>query len=319
MSYPRHHIVPAGESGYFHCISRCVRRAFLCGDDPYSGQSFEHRKQWVEDRLHELATIFAVGVYAYAVMRNHVHVVAYVAPQIAATWSAEEVAERWLRLCPVRCGKVVDQDATAIKASHIAGDPVQVARYRERLASLPWFMRCLNEPIARRANREDACTGRFWEGRYRCQALLDETAVIACMAYVDLNPIRAGIAQDLRSSEHTSIRRRLQHVGASTLLSPVAGCAAHTLGISAIQYVDLVDWTGRQPRPDKRGSIPGNSPKALQTIGLTPEAWRAEVLTIETRYWRAVGSLQALLDKARSMGQRWLKGVGLKRSCVRCS
>jgi hypothetical protein len=313
MSAPRHHLVPAGVAGDFHCISRCVRRAFLCGKDAVTGRSFDHRKQWIEDRLFELADIFAIGVYAYAVMSNHVHVVAHVAPDLTQAWSPHEVARRWMRLCPVRDEGRVDEAACAIRATHIAADPARVALYRERLSSLPWFMRCLNEPIARQANREDICTGRFWEGRYRCQALLDDAALLACMAYVDLNPIRAGIASDLPSSDHTSIRHRLRGIHVDALLQPIAGSIDRPLPLRAVAYIELVDWTGRQRRPDKRGHLIGKPPEVLRTFDVTPEQWCTDVFTIETRYWRAVGTVHALIDKAKELGQYWLKGGGLWR------
>ena len=78
MAVPRHQLVDPTTPGYYHCITRCVRRAFLCGADPLSGRSFDHRKTWIESRLIELAEIFAVGLYACAVMSNHVHAVAHV-------------------------------------------------------------------------------------------------------------------------------------------------------------------------------------------------------------------------------------------------
>lgn len=319
MTSPRRQLVDPEQPGYFHCVSRCVRRAFLCGADRYSGRSFEHRRQWIEDRLLELADVFAVGLYAYAVMANHVHVVLHVDPGFARQWSDLEVAERWVRLFPVRENGTVDTEGCAQRRDVIAGDPVRVARYRERLASLSWFMRCLNEPIARRANREDGCTGRFWEGRFKCQALLDRAAVLACMAYVDLNPVRAGLAEGLEDSGHTSVRRRLEgDAQDGEELQPLAGSAAPaSIGLATAEYLALVDWTGRIARPDKRGRVTGPPPRALGALAGNPLQWRCQVLGIESRYWRAVGAVDALLEKAAAIGQCWLKGQGVGRRIER--
>ncbi|MFN3843550.1 MAG: transposase [Rehaibacterium terrae] len=320
MTQPRRHIVDPATAGFYHCVSRCVRRAFLCGFDTHSGQSFEHRKAWVEERLLELAECFAVGLYAYAVMSNHLHVVLYADPGVAHAWSAEEVAERWTRLFPVREGDQVNEEATRLRAEMLAGNPERIAELRERLGSVSWFMRCLNEPIARRANREDGCTGRFWEGRFKCQALLDDQAVLACMAYVDLNPIRAGIAPSLEASEYTSVVKRLicGDIEADQPLLPVAGrVKAEGLPLTLPEYLALTDWTGRIARADKRGAIVGGPPAALRHLGIPSDQWQDQVFGIETRYWRAVGAVEALLAKARELGQCWLKGAGVMRKLER--
>src|SRR5688572_24327545 len=152
-------------------------------------------------------------------------------------------------------------------------------------------MRCLNEPIARRANREDCCTGRFWEGRYRCQALLDEAAVVSCMVYVDLNPIRAGIAEDLPSSVNTSIARRLKaNIPPGALLRPIAGPEiGRGLSIDALQYIELVEWTGRRHAAGKRGRISGSALQILKHFGTDAACWERRVAGTEVRYWRAIG------------------------------
>ena len=316
MRYPRHHIVDPETPGFFHCVSRCVRRAFLCGEDIYSGRSYEHRKAWVEERLLALADCFAVGLYAYAVMSNHLHVVLHVDPQTALMWSDDEVAERWVRLFPVCVDGEVDERLCQAKIQRLQGDPARIEELRSRLGSVSWFMRCLSEPIARQANREDGCTGRFWEGRFKCQALLDEQAVLACMVYVDLNPIRAGIATDLATSEHTSIRHRLQRAEArapssTAALRSMAGVLlAPALSVRALDYLELVDWSGRVVREGKRGSIGVATPAVLTTLGIGKPQWQSQMLGIESRYYRAVGTVESLKAKARALGQRWLKGTG---------
>ena len=181
----------------------------MCGDDPVSGRNFDHRKQWLVVRIKELAAVFAIDVCAYAVMSNHYHLVLHVNLEKAENWSDEEVVKHWTTLFPSN-GKLIEtlylnkKSKAAEKQLH-----KKIDEWRARLTDISWFMRCLNESLARRANREDECTGRFWEGRFKSQALLDEKALVTCMAYVDLNPVRAGITDALDSSDFTSIQERL--------------------------------------------------------------------------------------------------------------
>src|SRR5512137_1038732 len=196
MGLARKEYVQEGQEGVYHCFSRCVRRAFLCGRDPVTQRDLSHRKAWIVDRLRELAAIFAIEVCAYAVLENHYHTILRTRPDIVASWSDREVATRWLTLFPRRRNlegtpiPPVERDICAL-----ADCPERIAKLRKRLSSLSWFMGRLNEFIARAANQEDKVKGRFWESRFKCQALLDEAATVSCMVYVDLNPIRAGVAE----------------------------------------------------------------------------------------------------------------------------
>ena len=181
-------------------------------------------------------------------MSNHLHVVVQVIPEATASWSADEVAKRWTRLYPRE-----NQDG-ATRAQALAGNEERIKELRKRLASLSWFMRRLAEPIARRANREDGCKGHFWEARFKCQTLLDDTAVLSAMAYVDLNPVRAKICDSLEASEHTSARARIDVISknrqeADCALGPVLGLPGFGVQkMSQADYLELVDHTGRQIR-----------------------------------------------------------------------
>ena len=179
MTLPRKSLVSLDDTPFYHCVSRCVRRAFLCGIDSYSGKSYEHRRAWLEYLLLRTADVFAIRLCAYAVMSNHYHVVLHVRPDIANQWSELEVAKRWHRLFR----------PTLLSQRFVDGEPLRdvewlslrsdIKRWRARLTSISWYMRIVNERIARQANAEDHCTGRFWEGRFKSQALLDERALLS--------------------------------------------------------------------------------------------------------------------------------------------
>ena len=317
MGYPRYLLVPPGTPGVYHCVSRCVRRAFLCGNDPDSGRSFEHRKQWLEARILELGTLFAVAVHAYAIMSNHFHIVVEIEPDAARHWSDEEVARRWIRLTSRRD---TPPEALESRLASLTSQTERLTVLRERLGSLSWFMRFLKEPVARRANAEDECTGRFWEGRFRTQALLDDSAVLACMAYVDLNPVRAGIAKDPRQSPHTSMRRRVRaRTGSDSRMSPLASSiSSHVVFLSTRQYFSLVDWTAGQLHEGGLERTSTGVPLAtLERLEIYPQQWLIQVRATESRYWRAIGRTGALIDRARVLGKRWLCGIGTARDLER--
>jgi hypothetical protein len=172
--------------------------------------------------------VFTIDVAAYAIMSNHYHVVLRVDAARAAALDDEAVLRRWTNLFagPLLVQRYLSAARSQMGQAECAKVQEFAALYRQRLCDLSWFMRVLNESIARQANAEDGCTGHFWEGRFKSQALLDEQALLAAMAYVDLNPIRAGMAESLPESLNTSIRARLADLQGQPfvpVLAPVLG------------------------------------------------------------------------------------------------
>ena len=206
MAIKRSEQIDLENGGYYHLISRCIRRAFLCGVDKETGIDYDYRRQWIEKRILELAELFSIEVYAYAVMNNHYHLVIYLDPKAPDSWSDLEVAQKWLKVFPGKLDNPKFKTQRDLKLQAILSSPELLATYRERLGSVSWLMSRINEPLAKMANKEDFCKGHFWESRFKSQALLDESAALTCMAYVDLNPIRAGMVKSLPESHHTGIK-----------------------------------------------------------------------------------------------------------------
>jgi REP element-mobilizing transposase RayT len=314
MTQTRSQLVNPNYAGTYHCINRCVRRSWLCGLDSYTQQSFEHRKPWVEARILELGDIFACGIYSYAVMSNHLHLVVHMSPSTARDWSRLEVATRWVKLYPAQTTALCKQ-----KIDAIVEDAQLVEVYRSRLANLSWLMKSLSEFIARKANAEDKIGGKFWEGRFKCQALLSEKAILAAMAYVDLNPVRAKIAKGVSSSRYTSVKLRNRQIQrdselANQLLRPLIGCRSFNMpAITEADYIELVDFTGRQWHAGKKGRIEENEPRAITKLDLDKNHWTNRVRGIGSGYWRVVGEVEELIDKAKEMAQRTLFGTGFAR------
>jgi REP element-mobilizing transposase RayT len=289
------------DTPYYHCVSRCVRRAFLCGEDPVSGESFEHRRGWVERRLLFLASVFAIDVCAYAVMSNHLHVVLHINSEKIAKWSKLDVLKRWHKL---HKGTLFTQQyvrGEALPDYAMAMVESSAETFRKRLTDISWFMKELNEPIARQANFEDKCTGRFWEGRFKSQALLDEPALLACMAYVDLNPLRAKVSQTPETSAFTSVKKRVtaaRHQKQPKSLYPFVGNRRENkpvgLPFKLTDYLELVDITGRIIRKDKRGALDASLLPILQRLNISSENWLCIAIEFGARTGVVVGSEQSI-------------------------
>ena len=295
MTQPRSQQVSLLDTPYYHCVSRCVRRAFLCGNDERSGVCYEHRRQWIVDRMRLLSSIFTLDICAYAVMNNHYHLVVKI--DSSKDLSNQEVIQRWLTLYkgPLLVQRFAQGETLDQAECKTVDDIISV--WRNRLQDLSWFMKCLNEPIARMANQEDNCTGHFWESRFKCQPLLSEEALLSCMAYVDLNPVRAGMADTPEDSEFTSVQERIKpkfdaeaairlqqdnqflnefNLSIKPLLhfdTTIKNEAQFGIPFPFSDYLKLVDWTGRAIRNDKRGHIPSNLPPILQRLNIPIDRW----------------------------------------------
>ena len=314
MPTPRTRLVSVNDTPYYHCVSRCVRRAFLCGRDPVNGYDFEHRRQWIVDRINLLCSVFSMDLCAYAVMSNHYHVVVRINIAAASGWSDAEVAQRWTQLFsrPALMHRFLGHsDLTQHEHDQVAQ---LIATWRARLQDLSWFMRCLNEPIARMANHEDGCTGRFWEGRFKSQALLDDRALLACMAYVDLNPIRAAMSKTPESSDFTSIQQRIQRPDCSGLMALSEQGEASGIPFSFRNYLELVDWAGREIKRGKKGFIAAATPPILTRLNMHSSPVLKYLGRSAAHMPIALGPVTRLRGFAQSMGRRFIKGLTLGKS-----
>ena len=427
---PREFVYEPHEVGVYHGINRCVRRSMLCGWDHYPQRSYEHRKVWLQQRLMFLASVMAIDIEGFCSMANHLHLIVRNRPDVAEKWSPEEVARKWLQLCPpYKPGtREVAETPSQADLDAILNNPGRVEQLRLRLSNPSWLMRFLTESLARFANREDRTTGRFWEGRFKMQRLLDEWAVAACLVYVDLNPIRAGITTQLSESQHTSMferpagvvyafgktltpqqRRdsgleaeadgglptpatdrgeaqqqsaRVRTTGTNTnrnepsgartvplvedqtaknqakvdyrslsqgsssqvteaarhaafegrgswlapleiteqaLRQPVPDTRTSNLGclnMNFAQYLELLEWTGRQLAKGKVGQIPAEQPSILQQLGIEGQGWLKLVGSFTDkrgRLRRAIGRPAVLEAEAAKRGQKWIQGIALSR------
>lgn len=297
MTKARKYQISVEDTPYYHLISRCVRRAFLCGK--IGKQSFEHRRKWIIDRMKFLSSIFTIDICAYAIMSNHYHLVIKV--NSTDKWSDKQVLSIWSALfkLPLLC-------ESHIKGHHLNKAQLKVVdfhitQYRKRLMDLSWFMRCLNQYIATKANREDNVKGHFWESRFKSQALLDERALLTCMTYVDLNPIRAAMAKTPEQSDYTSIQERITQKNTNML-------AFHQDGIPYYlsDYIALVDYTGRVQLENKQGYIPQDIADVFIRLNLNPDSWLDELKHFRSKGRTAVGTLAQLKAFCQSIKSKFI-------------
>ncbi|PVZ64319.1 transposase [Pelagibaculum spongiae] len=343
MPSPRAILYDPKENPFLHVISRCVRRGWLCGEDPTllkkHRKNYDHRRQWIVDRIDRLSQAFAVDIAAYAVMSNHYHLVVYIDVERAKNWNIKQVL---LQYCKVFSPHPWVKDYLDPSKYHLLTQmQVQWVEetadtiYRERLYSISWFMRSINEPLARMANAEDQCKGRFWEGRFKAQALLDQQALLTCMAYVDLNPLRAGIAQTPEDSNYTSVQARVEtelpasnhrrkksrktngqrrydynfarlksFVDSESKPSINIKDKPQSLPFKLKDYLELVDASARMVRTDKKYHIDSSLPTIFERLKIETDA----------RWWAsAMSGRSTVMASARQFAHAMGNALNLKQ------
>lgn len=336
MTSARSETVNPREEGTYHCYSRCVRRAYLCGLCKLTGKNYDHRKAWMERRLRELVQVFAIRVFAYAIMDNHNHLALKNYPDIVRSWSDEEVTRRWWQLCPKRREKDgTVAEPTAEELVVLAEEAGGIENLRWRLCDISWFMRFLKQNIATRANKEDEVTGHFWEGRFKSTRLEDLGATLSCMVYIDLNPVRAGKAGKLEESEYTSVFCRIcereikgskEVKGGEQLIDKVRGdewlCPIEDIfsgkhvksKFMLEEYLLVLERTGREVAKGKRGVIPRELEPILKRLSINPGNWLRTASEFGVMFHRVAGSEERLREAAERAGRHWYRGISAAAS-----
>lgn len=344
MTVPRSKLVNTDVTRWYHCISRCVRRAFLLGEGT-ADETGWNRKEWLDDRLRFLSDLFAVSVAGYAVLDNHLHTLVRIDVVDAEEWSPQEVARRWFLLFPPRDRRRKPIAVTPDFIESQIQDTGWVDMMRERLSSMSWFMKCLKEPLARMANKADGCKGTFFEGRFKSIAVLDDESLVSVCAYIDLNPVAAGIAETPEESQHTSIKERVDHVknqgrindlNAAKHGSVAAIEASRQLeddlwlipiedrraidskregmlrGFTLGNYLMLVEYTGRMVREGK-ASISTELADIFERIGTTADFWEHRFKKMTGSRWFGsfiASSRERLRETATRLGYHHLANAG---------
>ena len=347
---PRSQVFDRDAIGVYHCFNRIVRRSFLCGIDPHTGIDYSHRRDWLYQRLKRLAQYFAIDVLAYAILSNHYHLVLRNRPDLVAAMDDVAVVKAWLMICPKahQPGSSLPAPPTQAEIQAELNTPGRVAELRQRLSNPSWLIRQLSQYMGIRCNDEDQITGHFWEARFGMTRLLDEAAVLACLAYVDLNPLRAHLAGCLEAYPHVSIGERLrtlddQAIDTANWLAPIAlsgetsrgpvkvvnrlsreqlaeelqsqqdrllGC----LPMDLQQYAELLRWLAasdrRQPASEGQDEPPGAAcPELLHQFRLAPREFAELVQGFGRRFCTAAGCPGSLQREAERRGKRRLRGL----------
>ena len=322
MTRPRYQQILPRVTPYYHVMGRCTQGLSLMGErNPITGENTADRKGWIETHLEHVARAFCIDVCKYALMDNHYHLLLHINMRKAKKLPMAEVIYRWHMMF-----EGDDLSHRYIKKEKLTGKERRqlerlVKKWRKRLWNISWFMRCFNQYVSYRCNSESGNKGTFWQSRYKIKGLFSYAAILACCIYIDLNPVRAGLALTPETSDYTSFKKRLDalHLPGSVSadwLYPFRKDSTHAqkqqkdcLPFTMKEYMELLDETGRVARPDKPGKIAKHLPPILERLQFSQEQWLEVITHYDNHFKRFIAPASMMKKLAIELKQKWLQGT----------
>ncbi len=270
----RKETVDTSEVGVYHVWNKCARGYHLCGKDRRTKENYEHRRAWIEEHQKALAQLCAIDILFEAIVGNHMHLILRNRIDSVAELDDREVARRiWIVKRIKRNGKLDVGVPTDEQIDRELKCKEGADGLRAKLADISFFMAALDEGIARRANAEEGISGAFWDDRFGCRRLLDEPSLLVCGLYVDLNIIRAGLAQTPEQSQYTSVYARIaarQEQLQSAAATEATAVTPKTVTPKTVATADATAVTSADATADRSPALAADSPPSPP-----PDGWLA--------------------------------------------
>ncbi|WP_299011453.1 transposase [uncultured Shewanella sp.] len=335
MTESRKKLIHIDSTPYYHIQNHCVRGTYLVTEIDSHLQPSKldlHRAQWFVDKLVQLSTIFCIDICAYAILNHHYHLVLKVDTDTANRLTINPLIQRWKLLFKLPPLAIKYSEQGSLTETEQKKMNELASLWRKRLTDISWFMRCLNETVSRKINKEENAKGAFWQGRFKSQALLDEPTLLACLMYVDLAPIREQLVQSLENDYLTSIKLRMSAMTQaqeeaqtydingdylaiaqqpSTLLPfdhmTRAGKKVH-IPFHLPDYIALIKWTHQGMIQNKIPTAPHSTPKLLIQLSIKKKDWINTCRLFSHHYSHVAGSWSKMCEFSHQFNGKWCKG-----------
>ena len=290
---------------YYHLTSRCVSQSLNQTQQLAPILNQQRWSRWFENRVFQLANIFAIDIYSYAILNEHYHLIVGLNPQITDSWSDLQVAQKWLRIIPEQSVKEKKNSHQKFRLQAILSAPRLIKKYRKRLGNINWLLRKINEPLIKLINDEYKQESAFFEFRTKSHQLFDETELLMNMVYLDLSKTDKALSNSPEEKRETIVdatRKRL---------------ADRPLSINRTDYALLVKWTQDTLWNNRRNAPPATIQQILLKLNFSVEDWIQPVMLQIEHYLPPVSYLDNIKTRTTHFRQQCLKGVkSIRRFCI---